>query len=117
MSKTMWNILGIFTILAGGSLFMMVSERLAVLPADQHPKLILGGVFIAAILVVIATTCFFPKVRPVTLRILGAIGIAGCVFNLIEGSYRGNLIQFFLILVFWLPGSIYLTLKGKLTFD
>ncbi|MFM7888716.1 MAG: hypothetical protein ACKPCM_18940 [Pseudanabaena sp.] len=32
----------------------------------------------------------YPKTRPVTLRILGVIGIAGCIFNLIEGAHQGN---------------------------
>ncbi|MEH1821969.1 MAG: hypothetical protein V7L31_23300 [Nostoc sp.] len=115
MSKTLWNILGILTIFAGISLFMMAPERFAALPPDQRPKFITGGVLIAGILSVIASTCFFPKVRPITLRILGTVGIASCVFDLIEGFHRGDFSQFAIILVFWLPGSIYLMVKGKMT--
>jgi cyanate permease len=114
MSKTTWNILGILTILAGISLFMLIPDRFAVLPPDQRPKFIAGCVFILGVLGAIVGICFFPKSRPITLRILGGIGIAACVFNLIEGAQRGNFSQFPLTLGFWLPGSIYLVVKGQL---
>ncbi len=115
MNKITWNILGILTILATILLFMSAPEKFATLPPDQRPKFILGGIVIMGVLVTIASTCFFPKVRPLTLRILGAIGIAGCVSNLIDGVHKGNFSQFPITLSFWLPGSIYLVVKGKMT--
>jgi len=114
MSKTTWNILGILTILAGISFFMLIPEKFAVLPPEQRPKFIEGCVVLGGVLGVIAGICFFPKSRPITLRILGAIGVAACVFNLIDGAQRGNFSQFPINLAFWLPGSIYLVVKGQL---
>ena len=114
MSKTTWNILGILTILAGISFFMLIPEKFAVLPPDRRPKFIEGCVLLGGVLGVIVGICFFPKSRTITLRILGAIGIAGCVFNLIDGAQRGNFSQFPVTLAFWLPGSIYLVVKGQL---
>lgn len=114
MSKITWYILGILTILATILFFMRIPERLAVLPPDQHPKLIYGSILFGVVLGTIIVTCFFPRFRPVSLRIIGAIGIAGCVFNLIDGFYTRNFFQFLIILSFWLPGSIYLVVKGKM---
>lgn len=114
MSKTVWYILGILTVLAGILLFADAPERLATLPPDQKPKFIAGMVFFAGLLGSIAGTCFFPQVRPLTLRILGVFSIVACVFSLVEGFSRGNFSQFPIILVLWLPCSIYLVVKGKL---
>lgn len=114
MSKTTWNILGILTILAGISMLSWMPDQFAALPADQRPKYLVGVVLLTSVLGVIATTCFFPKSRPITLRILGTLGAAGCLFNLVEGWQHHNFSQFGLILVFWLPGSVYLMLKGKM---
>ncbi|NMF57321.1 hypothetical protein [Pseudanabaena yagii] len=115
MSKTTWNILGILTIVAGILLFMLAPERYAALTPEQRPTFIAGGVLILAVLGAIASTCFFPKSRPVTLRILGAIGIASCIFTLIEGAHQGNFSRFPVTIGFWLPGSVYLVVKGKMT--
>jgi len=117
MSRTIWIILGILSILAGLLLILAAPERLAALPPDQHPKLILGLAGFVGLCGVIAVTCFFPKSYPVTLRILGAFGIAGCIFHLVEGVRQHNFTQFPILFVFWLPGSIYLVVKGKMTFD
>jgi hypothetical protein len=114
MSKTTWNILGILTILTGIYLFRSIPESLAVLPPDRRHKFIEGDVLLGGVLAVIVGICFFPKSRPITLRILGAIGVAACVFNLIDGAQRGNFSQFPINLTFWLPGSIYLVVKGDL---
>ncbi len=114
MSKTTWNILGILTILAGILLFMSVPEKFAALPPDQRPKFIAGVFFIFGLLGIIASTCFFPKVRPLTLRILGVFSIVCCVFTLIEGAHRGDFSKFPQIIILWLPGSIYLVVKGKM---
>jgi len=114
MSKTTWNILGILTLLVGIYLFMSIPESFAVLPPDRRPKFIEGCVLDGGMLGVIVGICFFPKSRPITLRILGAIGVAACVFNLIDGAQRGNFSQFPINLAFWLPGSIYLVIKGQL---
>lgn len=114
MSRTLWNILGILSILAGISLITAIPERLAALPPDQHPKLLEGLVGMEGLCAVIAVTCFFPKSYPVTLRILGVLGIVGCLFNLVQGVQYREFSQFPIILVFWLPGSIYLVLKGDM---
>ncbi len=114
MSKTVWYILGALTILASILFFSYIPERLAALPPDQHPKLIAGCVLFAGVLGTIITICFFPRVNPVTLRIMGVIGIAGCVFNLREALYTKNFSQLPITLAFWLPGSTYLVVKGKL---
>jgi len=114
MSKTTWNILGILTIVAGIILFMSAPEKFAALTPEQRPTFIAGGVLILGILGAIVSTCFFPTSRPVTLRILGAIGIAGCIFNLIEGGRKGDFSGFPLTIGLWLPGSVYLVVKGNL---
>ncbi|MBP0017678.1 MAG: hypothetical protein J7647_08975 [Cyanobacteria bacterium SBLK] len=54
MSQTVWNILGILTILASILLFWDYPERLAVLPPDRHFQFIAGGVFFALLLSAIA---------------------------------------------------------------
>jgi hypothetical protein len=115
MNKSIWIILGIFSILAGISLILATPDRLAALPPDQHPKLIQGLVFLVGTCGIIALACFFPKSHPVTLRILGAYGVFACIFNLVEGIRQHNFSQFPMVLVFWLPGSIYLVVKGKMT--
>jgi len=115
MSKTTWNILGILTIVAGIMLFMSTPEKFAALTPEKRPAFIAGGVLIFGVLGAIASTCFFPKSRPVTLRILGVIGIASCIFNLIEGGRQGDFSRFPLTIGFWLPGSVYLVVKGKMT--
>lgn len=102
------------TILAGILLFTAAPERLAALPPEQKPKFIAGMVLFAGVLGSIATTCFFPQVRPLTLRILGVIGLFGCIFSLLEGFSQGNFANFPITIVFWLPGSIYLIIKGDL---
>ena len=53
MSKTMWNILGILTILTGIYGFMSIPEKFAVLPPDQRPKFIEGCVLFGGMLGVI----------------------------------------------------------------
>lgn len=117
MSKSGWNIwtiLGILTILTTILFLAGVPERLAVLPPDQHPKLIAGVAIFTCLLVAIALACLVPRSRPFTLRILGTIGLAGSIFILVDGFQQRNFAQFPITLLFWLPGSIYLVLKGKM---
>ena len=116
MNRTIWKILGILCILAGLSMFWQTPERLTALPPDQHLKLIEGLIFGESLLGAIAIMCFFPKSYPVTLRIVGAYGVASCIFVLVEGVRHHDFSQFPILLVFWLPGSIYLVTKGKMTF-
>ena len=115
-SKIVWYIMGILTILATILFFMGIPERLAVLPPDQHPKLIYGSILFGVVLGTIIVTCFFPRVHTVSLRIIGAISMACCVFNLIDSFRTRNFSQFPLTLSLWLPGSIYLVVKGKMDY-
>lgn len=117
MSQTVWNILSVLTILASFLLFWDYPEQLATLSPDRHFQFIVGGVFFASLLGAIACMCFFPQSRPVTLRILGVIGISGCVFIVVEGFKQRDFSQYPIVLVFWLPGSIYLVLSGKMNSD
>lgn len=112
---TIWNILGGLTVLMTVLFLAGVPERLAALPPDQHPKFIAGVALFTSFLIVIALTCLVPRSRPFTLRVLGAIGLAGSVFILVDGFQNRNFVQFPITLLFWLPGSIYLMLKGKMT--
>lgn len=117
MSKSGWNIwtiLGILTILTAVVSLAGVPEQLAVLPPDQHPKLIAGVAIFTCLLIAIALACLVPRSRPFTLRILGAIGLAGSIFILVDGFQQRNFAQVPITLLFWLPGSIYLVLKGKM---
>jgi len=114
MRQRVWTILGVLTILAGISLFFGMVEQFPNVPPDQRQKYIAGGIFFSGLLSVVAGTCFLPKVRPLTLRILGTYGAVGCLFLLVEGVRQRDFSQFPIILVFWLPGSIYLILKGKM---
>ncbi|MDA0267649.1 MAG: hypothetical protein O3A14_11975 [Cyanobacteria bacterium] len=54
-----------------------------------------------------------PKSRPFTLRIFGVIGVIGCLFTLVTGFQQRRFAQFPLILLFWLPGSLYLTFSDR----
>jgi len=117
MSQTVWNILGICTILALGLFLSTIHEQWSTLTPDQPPPSYLGVILFSGVLVVIAIACLVPKSRPFTLRIVGAIGIAGCIFSLIEGFKQQNFAQFPITLIFWLPGSVYLTIKGKMNDD
>lgn len=117
MSRSGWNIwtiLGILTIVMTIVFLAGAPERLAALPPDQHPKFIVGVTGFTCLLIAIALTCLVPRSRPFTLRILGTIGLAGSVFILVDGFQQRNFSQFPITLVFWLPGSIYLMLKGKM---
>ncbi len=114
MSQTAWNILGILTILAGILLFLTERERFVTVPPDQYFQFFAIGFLIFGFLGIIASTCFFPKVRPFTLRVLGTYGIFCCVFNLITGFKKGDFSQFPMTICFWLPGSVYLVVKGKM---
>jgi hypothetical protein len=112
---SIWNILGILCILAAIHLLLGIPERLPALPPEQHSQFIGGMVAVSGVLGMIASACLLPKSRPVTLRMIGAIGLASCIFNLVEGFQQRNFSQFPITLLFWLPGSIYLIIKGKMT--
>jgi hypothetical protein len=94
MSRFVWNFLGGCTVLAGILLFQQVQERMVQLPPAQPRPNILALVAFEAVLAAIAGACFFPKTHPVTLRIIGVIGVAGCVFNLVDGWRQGNFAQY-----------------------
>lgn len=117
MSKAIWNILGVLMILATIQVLAWISERLPELPPEQHSQFIAGVGLFASVLVAIAAACLFPPSRPVTLGILGVIGIIGCIFNLVEGFHQRNFSQVPITLLLWLPASIYLVVKGKITDD
>ena len=113
MSRFVWNFLGGCTVLAGILLFQTVQERRAQLPPTQPRPSILALVAFEAVLAAIAIACFFPKTHPVTLRIIGVIGVVGCVFNLVQGFRQGDFTQYPMCL-FWLLPSIYLVWRGDL---
>ncbi len=115
MNQTVWNILGFFTIIAIWIMLSGIPERLQALPLEQHHKFIFGITLFVFVLIVIVMLCFIPKSRPFTLRILGAIGVAGCIFSLVEGFQQRNFTQFPIIFLFWFPGSLYLVIKGKMS--
>ncbi len=114
MGRPLWIGLGILSILAAVSLIMGTPERLAELPPDQHPRLIHGVAMLSGLCGVIAIACFFPQSYPVTLRILGLVGIAGCGFNLEQGLEHRDFSQFPALLTFWIPGCVYLIWRGRL---
>ena len=89
MSKWVWNVLGGCTVLAGILLLQMEQERSAQLPPNQRDGQILTLVLFEAVLAAIACACFFPKTHPVTLRIIGVIGVAACGFNKSAGLPSG----------------------------
>ncbi|MBW4646444.1 MAG: hypothetical protein KME23_26210 [Goleter apudmare HA4340-LM2] len=71
--------------------------------------------------VVIAIACWFPQSHPVTLRLIGVIGIAGCIFSIFDSfrhpefGWLGIVARLGLIFTLWLPGSIYLLIKGRMS--
>jgi hypothetical protein len=113
MSRFTWNLLGGCTVLAGILLLSLGQERIAQLPPDQHNGQILALVLFEAVLTAIAVACFFPRTHPVTLRMIGVIGVAACGFNMIQGFLQGNFSQYPISLL-WLTPSLYLVWRGDL---
>jgi lipopolysaccharide export LptBFGC system permease protein LptF len=113
MSRFVWNFLGGCTVLAGILLLNMGQERRAELPPDEHHNLIWMLVLFEVVLASIAIACFFPKSHKVTLRIIGAIGVIGCVFNLVQGFHQRDFSQYPTSFL-WLLPSLYLLWRGDL---
>ncbi|MFB2924309.1 MULTISPECIES: hypothetical protein [Aerosakkonema] len=115
MNRTFYNILGFLSVIAGISLIVQMREILATRPPENLPLFYWGTAGLVGVCVVIAIFCFFPKSHPYTLRIIGAIGLLSTIYYLYEAFHNGNFFQVGTALLFWLPGSIYLIVKGKMT--
>ena len=115
MNRTIYKVLGVAALLC---IFLLVSgtaERAAELPPEDRSLLYWGTAAMVGVCLAIAAACFFPRSHPVSLRILGAIGIASSIFYLVENIREGRFIALGPALLFWLPGSLYLAIAGKLT--
>lgn len=114
-NKPIFIFLGISSLVCIFLLVSAIPERLAELPPERHKTFIYGMAAFVVLCLTLAILCFFPQSHWITLRILGIIGIAGCVFTLVEGVRTRNLARVPIALFFWLPGSIYLLKRGKMT--
>ena len=115
MSRTLYIVLGVLAILCGVSLVMQIPEILATRPPDNLVVFYGGTAALVGLCLVIAITCFFPKSHPITLRIIGAIGIVSTIYYLYDSFHNHKFAQVGTALLFWLPRSIYLVLKGNMT--
>lgn len=115
MNRTFYNILGFLSVIAGISLIVQMREILATRPPENLSLFYWGTAGLVGVCIVIAIFCFFPKSHPYTLRIIGAIGLISTIYYLYEAFHKHNFAQLGTALFFWLPGSIYLIVKGKMT--
>jgi hypothetical protein len=114
MSRTLYIVLGIFAILCAISLVANIPEILATRPPG-NPLVFFGGTAaLVGVCIVIAIMCFFPRSHPITLRIIGAIGLVSTLYYLYDSFRAHNFARVGIALFFWLPGSIYLIFKGKM---
>lgn len=115
MNRTFYNILGFLSVIAGISLILQMPEILATRPPENLSLFYWGTAGLVGVCILIAIFCFFPKSHPYTLRIIGAIGFLSTLYYLYESFRDRNFAQVGIALLFWLPGSIYLIVKGKMT--
>lgn len=121
MSRTLWKALGILSLVAGLSLLIQAPDVFVTRPPDKQLEFIIGTAALIGLCIVIAVACWFPQSHPVTLRLIGAIGVAGCIFSIFDSfrhteiGWLGIISRLGLIFCLWLPGSMYLVIKGKMT--
>ena len=115
MSRTLYKILGSCAILAAISLVMQAREILATRPPTNLTEFYFGTAFLIGLCLVSAIICFFPRSHPVTLRVIGVVGVISTLYYLYDSFHNHKFAQVGTALVFWLPGSIYLIMKGKMT--
>ncbi|MEB3231638.1 MAG: hypothetical protein VKJ64_11565 [Leptolyngbyaceae bacterium] len=113
MSRFVWNFLGGCTVVSGFLLLTMRNEQATQLPPDQQGTSILFLVLFEALLALIAISCFFPKSHPVTLRVIGVLGVVSCGFNLVQG-FRQRDFSYYPMNLFWLAPCLYLIWRGDL---
>ena len=120
MHRSIWIVLGILSALAGLSLLQQSPQVFATRAPEQKLDFILGTISLVGLCGVCSIACLFPRSHPVTLRIIGGIGIASCLFS-IYSTFRDPevvwlviLLRLALILIFWLPASIFLVYKGRM---
>ncbi|OKH39989.1 hypothetical protein NIES2119_03295 [[Phormidium ambiguum] IAM M-71] len=115
MNRTFYNILGFLSVIAAISLLLQMREILTTRPPENLSLFYSGTALLVGVCIVIAIFCFFPKTHPYTLRIIGAIGLISTIYYLYDAFRTQNFFQVGTALLFWLPGSIYLIVKGKMT--
>jgi uncharacterized membrane protein HdeD (DUF308 family) len=115
LQQALFIFLGIASIACAILLILGIPERLAALPPDRHKTLIYGTGALVGFCVFSAILSFFPQSHFITLRIAGAIGLAGCIFILVDSFHTQNFDRVPITLLFWLPGSIYLIMRGKMS--
>lgn len=121
MRRSIWIVLGISSVLAGIVLLTEAPRIFETRAPDQRLSFIFGTVILVGLCGVLAITCFFPRSHPITLRIIGFIGIISCLFLIYsifgnpEFSWFVILLRLLPVLMFWLPCSIFLLYKGRLT--
>ncbi|MCL1468509.1 hypothetical protein [Argonema galeatum] len=115
MNRNFYIILGILSILAGISLIVQGREILVTRPPENPSLFYWGTAGLVGLCAIIAIFCFFPQSHPFTLRIIGAIGLVSTIYYLYDSFHNHKFAQVGTALLFWLPGSIYLILKGKIT--
>ncbi|WP_144050832.1 hypothetical protein [Nostoc sp. PCC 7524] len=120
MSKTFWKVLGVLSMLAAISLLMQSPGVFATRPPDKQLEFIIGTAAIVGLCSVFAIACWFPRSHAISLRVIGLIGLASCIFAIYDIFRDGTLnwvvitSRLGLILGFWLPSSLFLVSKGKM---
>ena len=115
MNRTFYNILGFLSVIAAISLLLQMREILATRPPENLSLFYSGTTLLVGVCFVIAIFCFFPKSHPYTLRIIGAIGLISTIYYLYDAFQNQNFALLGTAIFFWLPGSIYLIFKGRMT--
>uniref|UniRef100_B8HSN1 Uncharacterized protein n=1 Tax=Cyanothece sp. (strain PCC 7425 / ATCC 29141) TaxID=395961 RepID=B8HSN1_CYAP4 len=114
MNRWFWKVLGLGSTIAAIHLSLEIPKVLATLPPARQTESLLFGIGLVGVCSASAILCFFPRSYPVTLRILGLVGLAGCIFNIYESFRRLEFSRLVPTLGFWLPGSIYLIVQGDM---
>ncbi|WP_066424518.1 hypothetical protein [Anabaena sp. 4-3] len=120
MSKTFWKVLGVLSMLGGISLLMQSPGVFATRPPDKQVEFIIGTTVLVGLCFVFAIACWFPQSHAISLRVVGLVGVASCVYSIYDMFHNRSLnwlaitSRLGLIFGFWLPGSLFLISKGNM---
>lgn len=113
--RLLWNVLGVACLVAGIHLLISLLQAFGTLPIEGRATALLLWSGLIAICFIGALLCLFPRSHWITLRLLGGYGVAASIFNIVNAVQTQNYVQIVMSLLFWLPGSLFLLWKGRLT--
>ena len=106
MSKSSRIIIGIVALLGAVGFFITALEP------EGLPTGVAGFYAMAALFVIIAVACFFPKTHPITLRMIGMVIFCGYVAYVYDSFQTQNFSRAIKGLIFWGLPSGYLAIMG-----